>query len=558
MKYIFISGGVISGIGKGITTSSIGLLLKSRGYSVAPIKCDPYINVDAGTMNPIEHGEVFVLQDGSETDQDLGNYERFLNQDLSKENYTTQGQVYLSVIERERSLDFDGKCVEMIPHIPLEIIYRIEQAGRTNKADVVLIEIGGTAGEYQNMLFLEANRLLKLKYENDVIHMHVTYLPTPRSIGEMKSKPAQMSVHMLNSFGIQPDFLIARAETPIDQSRRDKLAVMCSVKSEHIIAAPDVASIYDVPLIFEQEGLTDKLLKRLQMQRGKRDLVEWKGWVSKVKKAKRTVKIGIVGKYFSTGDFTLADSYISVIESIKHAAFSQGIKPEVFWIDSSKIEKQGVKVLEGVDGIIVPGGFGGRDIEGKIMTIAYARENNVPYLGLCYGMQLACIEFARHVLGLEHAHTTEIDPNTPDPIVHVMPEQEKKLLKRDYGGTMRLGSWECLLEEGGKVRRLYGKSKINERHRHRYEYNNAYRKAMESKGLAVVGTSTDGKLVEVIELQDHPFFVGSQFHPELQSRPLRPHPLFMGFMDAAVKNRVKTKIVPAKIQPLPLQQPVSV
>lgn len=536
MKYIFISGGVISGIGKGITTSSIALLLKSRGYKVAPIKCDPYINVDAGTMNPIEHGEVFVLNDGSETDQDLGNYERYLNEDLSKVNYTTQGQVYLSVIQRERALEFGGKCVEMIPDIPREIIRRIEEAGRLMRADIVVIEIGGTVGEYQNMLFLEANRLMKIKYGSDILHMHVSYLPIPASLGEMKSKPAQMSVRMLNSFGIDADYLIARAEKPIDSSRREKLALMCSIEPEHIIAAPDVDSIYQVPLNFEAEGLTDRLLESLGLDKGKKNIDEWKEFVEKLKRAKKTVKIGIVGKYFATGDYTLTDSYISVIEAIKHASFSQEIKPDITWIDAHKVMEKGTDTLEQFDGLIVPGGFGSRDVEGKIVTIQYARENSIPYFGLCYGMQMAVIEFSRNVLGLEKASTTENDPETPDPVIHIMPEQEKKLLNREYGATMRLGAWECILREGSKAKEFYGSEKISERHRHRYEVNNEYRDRLEEKGLMMVGTSPDGKLAEVMELKDHPFFIGTQFHPELQSRPLKPHPLFVAFIAAAANK----------------------
>lgn len=544
MKYIFISGGVISGIGKGITTSSIALLLKSRGYTVAPIKCDPYINVDAGTMNPIEHGEVFVLNDGSETDQDLGNYERYLNEDLSKVNYTTQGQVYLSVIQRERALEFDGKCVEMIPHIPQEIIRRIEEAGKSSNADIVLIEVGGTVGEYQNMLFLEANRLMKLKYKADVLHLHVSYLPIPANLGEMKSKPAQMSVRTLNSFGIDADYLIARSEKAIDDSRRQKLALMTGIDPEHIIAAPDVPSIYEVPINFEDQGLTDKLLESLGLDKGTSHLQPWREFVSKVKSTDTTVKIGIVGKYFTTGDFTLTDSYISVIEAIKHAAFSQHIKPEITWIDAHKIMKEGTGLLEKFDGIIVPGGFGTRDIEGKISAIQYAREHNVPYFGLCYGMQMAVVEFSRNILGLSKAHTTEIDPETPDPVIHIMPEQEKKMLNREYGATMRLGAWECIVREGTKTYKAYKPhlveaswGRISERHRHRYEVNNEYRDRLEEDGLRMVGTSTDGKLAEIMELKDHPFFIGTQFHPELQSRPLNPHPLFVAFIKAAASPR---------------------
>jgi CTP synthase len=532
MKYIFVSGGVISGIGKGIATSSIALLLKSAGYKVAPLKIDPYLNVDAGTMNPIHHGEVFVLDDGSETDQDLGNYERFLNEDLSQHNFTTSGQVYLSVIQRERSLEYDGECVEAVPHIPEEIIRRVQDAGKSIKADIVVVEIGGTVGELQNVFIFEANRLLKQKNPDDVLHIHLSYLPVPPSIGEMKSKPVQMSVKELNSMGIQPDILLARSEVKIDDTRRKKLSLFCSMEPEDVIAAPDVGSIYEVPVNFEDGNLTGRILKKLKLKRIKKDLVEWREFVKNAKNAEKPVKIGIVGKYFATGDFTLADSYVSVIESIKHASFSQQIKPQIVWVDSGKILENREKLNE-LDGIIVPGGFGSRDIEGKIAAIQFCRENNVPYLGLCYGMQMAVVEFARDVLGYKDANTTEIDEKTKHPVIHIMPDQEKRLLDKDYGGTMRLGAWSCELLAGSKARKLYGKTKISERHRHRYEYNNDFRQELEKAGLSVAGTSPDGKLVEIVEIKDHPFFIGTQFHPELKSRPLSPHPLFVGFIAAA-------------------------
>lgn len=536
MKYIFVSGGVISGIGKGIATSSIALLLKAAGYKVAPLKMDPYLNVDAGTMNPIHHGEVFVTDDGSETDQDIGNYERFLGDSLSKHNFTTSGQVYLSVIQRERALDYDGECVEAVPHIPEEFIKRINAAGKSTSADVVVIEIGGTVGELQNVFFFEANRILKLKKPEDVIHVHLSYLPIPPSIGEMKSKPVQMSVKELNSMGIHPDILLARAPVSLDETRKRKLSLFCSMEPEDVISAPDVKNIYEVPLNLEADGLTDRMLMKLKLRRKKTDLSKWRGFVKSVEKAQKTVKIGIVGKYFSTGDFTLADSYISVIEAIKHAAYTQGLKAEIDWIDSGKVLKD-IDQLSQYQGIIVPGGFGSRDVEGKIATIRYARLNKIPYFGLCYGMQLAVAEFARHVLELQGAITTEIDPKTKYPVIHIMPDQVKKLLKKDYGGSMRLGAWECELKAGTQSRKLYGKPKVSERHRHRYEFNNEYRKEMEKKGMVIAGTSPDGKLVEIIELKDHPFFVGTQFHPELKSRPLTPHPLFMGFVEAAGKQK---------------------
>jgi len=536
MKYIFVSGGVISGIGKGIATSSISLLLKSAGYRVVPIKMDPYLNVDAGTMNPFAHGETFVLDDGKETDQDLGHYERFLNQSLNSTNIVTQGGIYLSVIQKERNLEYDGDYVD-IHNITQEIIQRVHLAGESAKADIVVIEIGGTAGEYQNVLFLEANRLMKLKNPEDVLHVHITYLPIPASIGEMKSKPAQMSVRDLHAVGIQPDILLARAEVAIDEPRKKRLSFNTGIDEKDIIPSPDVKNIYEIPLNYEAAGLTDRILGKLGLKRKKSDLSQWKKFVDKAKAAKRKVKIGIVGKYFSIGDFTLADSYISVIEAIRHASFSQLLQPEITWLDSGKVEQE-EKILKGFQGIIVPGGFGSRDIEGKILAIKYCRENNIPYFGLCYGMQLASVEFARNILGYKDANTTEVDPKTKYPVIHIMPDQEKKLLERNYGATMRLGAWDCKLKEGSTVRNLYGKADISERHRHRYEFNNDYREEVEKHGLKISGTSPDGNLVEIVELENHPFFVGTQFHPELKSRPLAPHPLFVGFIQAASKVKV--------------------
>jgi len=534
MKYIFVSGGVISGIGKGIATASIGLLLKSAGFRVAPIKMDPYLNVDAGTMNPMQHGEVFVLDDGTETDQDLGHYERFLGESLNKTSIATQGSIYLSVIQKERNFEFEGECVDLVPSVTEEIVKRITEAGKSKNADITLIEIGGTAGEYQNLLFLEANRLLKLKKHDDVIHIHVTYLPIPSFLGEMKSKPAQMSVRDLNAVGIQPDIVLARAERPLDSSRIKKLAVSTGLETEDIISAPDVKNVYEVPINFENGNLTARILGKLNLKRKTKDLKEWREFFEKVGMSKTIVKIGIVGKYFATGDFTLADSYISVIEAIKHAAFELGLKPEISWIDSGKLEKN-ARELENYQGIIVPGGFGSRDIEGKLSAIKYCRENKVPYLGLCYGMQLAVVEYARHILKMDDANTTEVDPETKNAVIHIMPDQKKKLLARDYGATMRLGAWDCLLQKGSLVKKLYGKSKISERHRHRYEFNNEFVDKFLTNGMRISGASSDGKLVEVIELLDHPFFVGTQFHPELKSRPLEPHPLFLGFLKAASK-----------------------
>jgi CTP synthase len=531
MKYIFISGGVISGIGKGIATASIALLLKAAGYKVSPLKMDPYLNVDAGTMNPFAHGETFVLDDGRETDQDLGHYERFLNESLNSNNIATQGSIYMSVIQKERNLEYDGDYVD-IHNVTQEIISRINQAGRSKNADIVLVEIGGTAGEYQNVLFLEANRLLKLKKHDDVIHIHITYLPIPGNLGEMKSKPAQMSVRDLNAVGIQPDILLARATVPIDAPRRKRLAMNTGIEEDDIIPAPDVKNVYSVPLNFEKAGLADRILKKLKLKRKQKDLVEWKQFVASADSADKILNIAMVGKYFSVGDFTLADSYISVIEALKHASFKQGYEPKIAWIDAGKLLEKPDQLAK-FDGVIVPGGFGSRDIEGKIAAIKYCRENKIPYLGLCYGMQLACVEYARNVLKLKAANSTEINSKTKYPVIHIMPDQAKKLLAQDYGGTMRLGAWDCVLLSGSKVRKLYGKEKISERHRHRFEFNNDFRKNFEVNGLLISGTSPDGKLVEIIELKDHPFFIGTQFHPELKSRPIAPHPLFLGFIQAA-------------------------
>src|SRR5258708_24781572 len=529
MKYIFISGGVISGIGKGIATASIALLLKSAGYKVAPLKMDPYLNVDAGTMNPIEHGEVFVLDDGTETDQDLGHYERFLNESLNKTSIATQGSIYLTVIQKERNLEYGGTNVDVVTHVPEEILNRISQAARSKNADVVLIEIGGTTGEYQNVLFLETNRLLKLKRHDDVVHVHISYLPIPHNLGEMKSKPVQMSVRDLNSVGIQPDILLARAEQPIDAPRIKRLSFNTGIEPQDIIPAPDVDNVYEIPLNFEEHNLTDRILEKLDLKRRKKGLLkDWEKFVKKANNAKTPVKIAIVGKYFTSGAGVLSDSYISVIESIRHASFTQGFKPEITWLDAGKVIDN-PNQLDKYQGIIVPGGFGGRDIEGKILAIQYARENNIPYLGLCYGMQMAVIEYARKFLKLKGANSTEVDEKTKFPVIHVMPEQPKKLLEKDYGGTMRLGAWDCVLTEGSLTKKLYGKAKISERHRHRFEFNNSFFKDFQKNGLLISGTSPDGKLVEIMELKNHPFFIGTQFHPELKSRPLAPHPLFMGF-----------------------------
>lgn len=550
-KYIFISGGVISGLGKGITTASVAFLLKSRGFSVAPIKCDPYLNIDAGTMNPVIHGETFVTEDGLETDQDLGHYERFLNEDLTRLNYMTSGQVYLSVIQRERNLEYQGKCVETIPHIPEEIIKRLKKLEKKSKADFILVEIGGTVGEYQNMMFLEAARELKYKSPEDVINIHVTYLPLPPSLGELKSKPVQMSVMLLNERGVSPDIIIGRAEKEIDALRKEKIATFCNVRQKDVISNPDVESIYEVPLILDSQGIIERIFEKLKIQiknlrSEAMDLSNWRKLVQKIKKAKKRIKIGIVGKYFRSGDFSLEDSYICVIEAIKQACFWHGFKPEIIWIDSLDVEKKGVNILKNFNGLVVPQGWGNRGVEGKIQTAGFARVNKIPYLGLCFGMQLACVEFARSVCGLKNANTQEANSKTPHPVIHIMPDQEKYLLKHQYGGTMRLGAWPCKLKKGTRIYEIYKNSPnpriknldiIYERHRHRYEFNNRYRKIFEENGMIISGTSPDGKLVESIELRNHPFFIGTQFHPEFKSRALSPHPLFLAFIDACARNQ---------------------
>jgi len=535
-KYIFISGGVISGIGKGITTASLSTILQSKGYKVSPVKIDMYLNIDAGTIRPQEHGEVFVTDDGIETDQDLGHYERFLDLSLSRANYITTGQVYQSVINKERSFEYDGEDVEAIPHITDEIIHRIKEAGRVRDADFVLIELGGTVGEYQNMLFFEASRIMGLKSPGDVLHVHVAYLPIPEHLGEMKSKPVQQSVRMLNSLGIQPDIIVGRAELPMDKRRRERLALFCNVAGDDVISNPDVDTIYRVPRVLDTQKIGQKILTKAKLPDRKKDLGDWDKLVNKIKNAKKELRIAVVGKYFATGNFQLEDVYVSVIEAIKHAAWDNGAKARLFWIDSEDFEK-GKSIeesLKHMNGIVVPGGFGGRGIDGILNTIKYARESKKPYFGLCYGMQLATVEFARNVAGLPKAHTTEIDPKTPNPVIHIMPKQEKLLIGREYGGTMRLGSFACKIVERTLAKKAYKTNLAYERHRHRYEFNNYYKQKLQKAGLIISGTSPNGKLVEMIELASHPFFVGTQFHPEFKSRPLKPHPLYDQFIKACL------------------------
>jgi CTP synthase len=538
-NFIFIAGGVMSGIGKGTTSASLGVLLKSKGYKVEPMKIDPYVNVDAGTMNPIEHGEVFVTKDGIETDQDIGIYERFLHQDLTKENYLTLGKVFLSVIQKERALEYQGKCVEVIPHCTDEIISRIENLGK--KADFVLVEIGGTIGEYQNALFLEAARQMKLKYKKKVIFILVSYLPIPEMIGEMKTKPTQTATRLLNEAGIQPDFIVARAKVSLDEPRKQKLALFCNVKKENIISAPDVEYIYQIPLNFEKEKFAEKVLKEFGLKPKRKNLKEWESLCKKIEESKEELKIGIVGKYFKTGKFILMDSYISVIEAIKHACWYYKRKPKIDWLDAENYEKnkENLKELLNYSGIVVPGGFGQRGVEGKILAIEFCRKNKIPFLGLCLGMQLACVEFARNVCGLKNAHSTEFNPKTKFPVISLLKEQRKLLREKEFGGTMRLGRQKCKIKKGTLTFSLYKKEIVFERHRHRYEFNNKFRKIFEKKGMIFSGINPERNLIEIIELKDHPFFVASQFHPEFKSRPLEPHPLFLGFVKKSIENEKK-------------------
>jgi CTP synthase len=542
-KYIFVMGGVMSGVGKGVAASSMGLILQERGYKVNLIKIDPYLNVDAGTMNPTEHGEVFVLRSGLETDQDMGNYERFLGRDLTPEDYMTSGMVYQSVIARERALEYGGKCIEAIPHVRDEILNRIEKAASHNGSQISVIEVGGTVGDFQNALFIEAARVLRLKHPDDVLYVMVSYLPVPGTLGEMKTKPTQSAVRELNSYGVQPDFIIARSVGAMDEKRKEKLAIWCNVRPDRIISAPDVESIYDVPLNFEHDHLGDQLLDALRLSKDNTaTLKEWTEFVTKIKNADKELTIGIVGKYFDTGDFVLSDAYLSVIEALKFSGAVLGIKPKIEWVNAKDFTKENpvdVSALSKYDGIIVPGGFGETGIEGKLKAIRYARENKIPYFGLCYGMQLMAVEYARNIVGLEDAHTTEINPDTKHPIVDVMPEQVSLIAEGKYGGTMRLGSYPAHLKPGTIAHEAYGADVIEERHRHRYEINPDYVKQIEDAGLVFSGTSPDGILMEFAELpkEQHPFFLGTQAHPELQARPLAPHPLFTAFLKAACDTK---------------------
>lgn len=547
-KYIFVSGGVLSSLGKGITTASLGMLLKAKGYNVTIVKCENYLNLDAGLINPIEHGDTFLCEDGTEADMDIGNYERFLNRNLGSHNFVTMGQIYKAVIDRERDFGYNGEDVEAIPHVTDEIISRIKTAAEKDQADICIIELGGTVGEYQNALYYEASRIMKYSHKDTVLHVHVSYLPTPKHIGEPKTKPTQLSIKQLNSMGIQPNFLVTRSTQPIDKRRRDRLALFTNTKPENVIDNPDTNSIYDIPITFHEQQFETKVLNELGLKNKRSNLTKWISLVEKdkAKKSKKAV-ISIVGKYFATGDYDLTDSYAALIETLNHTSLDQEIELELRYINSRTIEKKGVEMLNGSTGIIVPIGWGARGTEGKIKAITYARTKKIPYLGLCYGMQLASVEFARNVAGIKGANSTEIDPKTKNPIIHDIPFDPKYQRIKGDNTSMRLGAYDCVLKPGTLAHSIYSKHNafkdknknlISERHRHRFEFNNDYRQSLEENGLIISGTSPDDFFVETIELSkdEHPFFFATQAHPEYKSRQIAPHPVFIEFLNHASTN----------------------
>jgi CTP synthase len=529
-KYIFVTGGVVSSIGKGITTASLGRLLRNRGFSVTVQKLDPYINVDAGTMNPYQHGEVFVTDDGAETDLDLGHYERFIDCNLTRHSSVTTGSVYSEVIAKERRGDYLGSTVQMIPHITNEIKERIVRVGRETQADVVIAEIGGTVGDIEGQIFIEAIR----QFRKDVGHanclyIHVTLIPDVGPWGEIKTKPTQHSVIKLREMGIQPDVLICRTRRPISLEMREKISLFCDVDKEAVIEAMDIETLYEVPLRFEESGLANLVVKRLGMPERKPDMAEWEEIVQRIKWPTYEVNAAIVGKYTGNGD-----AYISIAEALKHGGIANDARVNLTWLDSEELETEAFENrLADMDAIVVAGGFGARGVEGKINAVRYARERHVPYLGLCYGMQMAVIEFARNVCGLAEAHTEEVEPNSPHPVIHILPEQKEVTYK---GATMRLGAYRCQLVAGSLAERLYNAPAVFERHRHRYELNNEYREVLAKHGMVCSGISPDYRLVEIIEIPEHPYFIATQFHPEFKSRPNRAHPLFRGLIEAAVKR----------------------
>ena len=557
-KYIFVSGGVLSGLGKGVVASSLGFLLQNRGYNVGAIKCENYINIDSGTINPIEHGDPFLCEDGLEADMDLGTYERFLNQEMGHKNFTTMGQIYKTVIDRERSFGYKGEDVEAIPHVSDEIISRIKSAGEGR--DIIIIELGGTAGEYQNMLYYEACRIMKAKMPGQVLNIHVSYVPLPRHIGEPKTMPTQLSIKTVMSMGIMPEFLVLRSEAVLDKRRRYLLGLKTSVSGDNVIMAPDLDTIYELPLIFAKQNLDRNVLKYFGLNLRQPALGAWKKMIRNIQsKKKKQIQIVIAGKYIATGDYELLDSYASLIEAIKHACWHLNIELKLKFVNTEDLEQQGVKLLGKPDGLIVPIGWGSRGAEGKIIAIKFAREKKIPYLGLCYGMQLACVEFARNVVGLTGANSVEINPDTPYPIIHDIPMNEKYQLIKGQGTSMRLGAYDCYLKNDSLAAAIYNKHrqaeiltpsqiksqnvkakgnvKISERHRHRYEFNNAFREQLEKAGLVISGTSKDDFFVEMVELPKsiHPFFLATQGHPEYKSNPLKPHPAFIEFIKAGLK-----------------------
>ena len=531
VKYVFVTGGVVSGLGKGITAASLGRLLKARGYKVTMQKFDPYINIDPGTMNPIQHGEVFVTDDGAETDLDLGHYERFIDESLNKNSNVTTGKVYWSVLQKERRGDYGGGTVQVIPHITNEIKNRFYRDFTTKDTQIAIIEVGGTVGDIESQPFLESIR----QFQHDVGHenailIHVTLIPYLHASGEMKTKPTQASVKELQGMGIQPDIIVCRSEVPLENGIKDKIALFCNVPSNHVLQNLDVEYLYEAPLAMEKENLAQVACECLHLDCPEPDLSDWKDMVHALRNPTQEVTVALVGKYIQ-----LHDAYISVVEALKHGGIASSAVVNIKWVDSEEITADNVnEIFKDVQGILVPGGFGHRGTEGKILAAKYARENNVPYLGLCLGMQLAIVEFARHVIGYRDAHSIELDPATTHPVIALMPDQNDV---EDIGGTLRLGSYPCILDKDSKAYALYGSETIHERHRHRYEVNNDYRSALEEKGMLLSGLSPDGRIVEMIELKDHPWFIATQAHPELKSRPNRPHPLFKGFIEASLKNK---------------------
>ena len=528
VKYVFVTGGVVSGLGKGITAASLGRLLKARGYKVTMQKFDPYINIDPGTMNPIQHGEVFVTDDGAETDLDLGHYERFIDESLTKNSNVTTGKIYWSVLQKERRGDFGGGTVQVIPHITNEIKSRFHRDFTSDETSIAIIEVGGTVGDIESQPFLESIR----QFQHDVGHenailIHVTLIPYLRASGEMKTKPTQASVKELQGMGIQPDVIVCRSELPLDNGIKDKIALFCNVPSDHVLQNLDVEYLYEAPLSMEKEHLAQVVCDCLKLDCPEPDLEDWKAMVNALRHPTKEVNIALVGKYIQ-----LHDAYISVVEALKHGGIAQHATVNIKWVDSELLNNSNVEeVLGDMDGILVPGGFGDRGIEGKITAIEFARIRKIPFLGLCLGMQLSVVEFARHVVGYNDAHSIELDPKTTHPVIALLPEQDGI---EDIGGTLRLGSYPCVLDKSSLAYKLYGEETIHERHRHRYEFNNDYRKVLTENGMMLSGISPDGRIVEMVELPDHPFFIGTQAHPELKSRPNRPHPLFRGFVEAAV------------------------